>query len=82
MRETLKSKLERIVNERVHGENFERLNSFLTGTSYTIKNDNQIYDENDIARGSFSLKFIEEGVVEILKLMPYGSNDEVALACE
>lgn len=80
--EILKTKVKNLKNKRVHGGNFERLNKYFEGTQYTVKNDLQVYDKNGIARGSFSLRFVEDGIVEILSLVPYGCNDELTLACE
>ncbi len=75
-------KLKEIINKRIVNNNFETLNNILRGTGYYIKNDNQIYDVNNIARGSFSLKFIDDNEVEIRKFVPYGIKDELALICQ
>lgn len=80
--EILKTKVNKLKNKRVHGGNFENLNKYFEGTQYTVKNDLQVYDKNGIARGSFSLRFVEDDIVEILSLVPYGCSDELTLACE
>ena len=71
-------KLKSLISKEVIGGNFEVLNKFLEGTKYKVKNDNQIYDEHGIARASFSLSFVEDNIVRIKQVVPYGVHDELA----
>lgn len=74
----MKNRIESLVSKEIRNGNFEELNSLLVGTSYKVKNDSQIYDKEGIARASLSLIFVEDDVVRIKQVVPYGVHDELA----